>query len=42
MLKEFGHLPLLVGPQSDSGKVITDPVLSPACLALRLVPKKGK
>lgn len=39
-LAPFGHLPLQVGVDRSDGKVILEPVLSPACLVVRLAPAK--
>ena len=38
LVKDYGHLPLLVGPDSTNGKPTMSPVLSPGCMVLRLAP----
>lgn len=39
LLKPFGHMPLLVGPDQGGGKPNLKHTLSPACLLVRLAPE---
>ena len=42
LIEPYGHIPLIVGPDRDGGQVITEPMLSPASLIVRLAPAKKK
>lgn len=42
LLAPFGHIPLEVGGAGPDGKPVLDPVLSPACLLVRLGPDGKK
>ena len=42
LLKPYGHIPLAVGVDQPGGKPRLEPVLSPACLLMRLAPAGKK